>query len=40
MPDGFTETFARRLNEYCGLEVKEAQSGDLVAAGRVLDLSR
>ena len=36
MPAGFTETFARRLNESCNLEVKEAQSGDLVAAGRVL----
>ena len=36
MPAGFTGTFARRLNECCGLEVKEAQSGDLLAAGRVL----
>lgn len=36
MPIGFTETFARRLNDSCNLEVKEAQSGDLVAAGRVL----
>jgi two-component system chemotaxis response regulator CheB len=36
MPLGFTETFARRLNDTCALEVKEAQSGDLVAAGRVL----
>ena len=36
MPAGFTETFARRLNESCSLEVKEAQSGDLLAAGRVL----
>jgi len=36
MPAGFTETFARRLNEACDLEVKEAQSGDLLAAGRVL----
>lgn len=36
MPAGFTETFARRLNECCPLEVKEAQSGDLLAAGRVL----
>ena len=36
MPAGFTETFARRLNDSCNLEVKEAQSGDLVAAGRVL----
>ncbi len=36
MPAGFTETFARRLNEACNLDVKEAQSGDLIAAGRVL----
>ncbi len=36
MPAGFTDTFARRLNETCSLEVKEAQSGDLLAAGRVL----
>jgi two-component system chemotaxis response regulator CheB len=36
MPAGFTDTFARRLNESCNLEVKEAQSGDLVTAGRVL----
>lgn len=36
MPAGFTETFARRLNDACNLDVKEAQSGDLIAAGRVL----
>jgi two-component system chemotaxis response regulator CheB len=36
MPAGFTETFARRLNESCALDVKEAQSGDLISAGRVL----
>ncbi len=36
MPPGFTETFARRLNDNCALEVKEAQSGDLLAAGHVL----
>jgi len=36
MPAGFTEAFARRLNDVCSLEVKEAQSGDLLAAGRVL----
>jgi two-component system chemotaxis response regulator CheB len=36
MPAGFTGTFARRLNDCCAMEVKEAQSGDLVAAGRVL----
>lgn len=36
MPDGFTDMFARRLDECCGLYVKEAQSGDLLLAGRVL----
>jgi len=36
MPEGFTEMFARRLDEGCALEVKEAQSGDLLTAGRVL----
>jgi len=36
MPEGFTEMFARRLNELSGLRVKEAQSGDILQAGRVL----
>jgi two-component system chemotaxis response regulator CheB len=36
MPSGFTEMFARRLDELCGLRVKEAQSGDALQAGRVL----
>ncbi len=36
MPDGFTEMFARRLDEVCPLRVKEAQSGDLLQPGRVL----
>jgi two-component system chemotaxis response regulator CheB len=36
MPEGFTDMFARRLDESCGLHVKEAQSGDLLLAGRVL----
>lgn len=36
MPEGFTEMFARRLDECCALNVKEAQSGDLLSAGRVL----
>jgi two-component system chemotaxis response regulator CheB len=36
MPEGFTEMFARRLNECCAIEVKEAQSGDLLLAGRAL----
>jgi two-component system chemotaxis response regulator CheB len=36
MPEGFTEMFARRLNDTCAIEVKEARSGDLLVAGRVL----
>src|SRR5438094_938516 len=36
MPEGFTEMFARRLNESCAIDVKEAQSGDLLIAGRAL----
>jgi len=36
MPSGFTEMFARRLDELCALRVKEAQSGDVLEAGRVL----
>ncbi len=36
MPEGFTAMFARRLNESCALEEKEAQSGDRLLAGRAL----
>ena len=36
MPEGFTAAFARRLNETCALEVKEAEDGDTVVKGRVL----
>jgi two-component system chemotaxis response regulator CheB len=36
MPEGFTEMFARRLDECCALEVQEAKSGDLLLAGRAL----
>jgi two-component system chemotaxis response regulator CheB len=36
MPEGFTEMFARRLDEMCAIGVKEAQSGDVLLAGRVL----
>jgi len=36
MPEGFTHMFAQRLDESCALDVKEAQSGDLLIAGRVL----
>jgi two-component system chemotaxis response regulator CheB len=36
MPDGFTELFAKRLDDSCPIRVKEAQSGDLLVAGRAL----
>jgi len=36
MPEGFTEMFARRLDECCALDVQEARSGDLLVAGRAL----
>jgi two-component system, chemotaxis family, protein-glutamate methylesterase/glutaminase len=36
MPDGFTDMFAKRLDEICPIRVKEAQSGDLLQPGRTL----
>jgi len=36
MPEGFTEMFARRLDECSSLEITEAHSGDLLLSGRVL----
>jgi two-component system chemotaxis response regulator CheB len=36
MPEGFTGLFAKRLDETCAIEVKEAKSGDLLTPGRVL----
>ncbi|PEQ13418.1 chemotaxis response regulator protein-glutamate methylesterase [Novosphingobium sp. PC22D] len=36
MPANFTGAFARRLDQLCAVEVKEAEDGDLVAQGRVL----
>ena len=36
MPPGFTKLFAERLNSICEMEVKEAETGDSVQAGRVL----
>lgn len=36
MPEGFTDMFARRLDECSALDVQEAKSGDLLVAGRVL----
>src|ERR1700757_1951612 len=36
MPEGFTEMFAKRLDECCPMEVHEARAGDLLLAGRAL----
>lgn len=36
MPATFTAAFARRLNDLCNVEVKEAQDGDRMLRGRVL----
>ena len=36
MPEGFTQAFARRLNQICAMEVKEAESGDRLLRGRAL----
>ena len=36
MPPGFTEMYAKRLNEQCNVRVKEAKTGDIVQPGQVL----
>jgi two-component system chemotaxis response regulator CheB len=36
MPPGFTKAFAERLNKFCALDIREAQSGDILSPGRVL----
>lgn len=36
MPPGFTEMYARRLNDKCNVRVKEAKTGDAVVPGQVL----
>jgi two-component system chemotaxis response regulator CheB len=36
MPPGFTKIYADRLNNTCAMEVKEAQSGDMLYPGLVL----
>ena len=36
MPEKFTNTFARRLDQLCAVNVKEAEDGDSVIRGRVL----
>ncbi|MBD5535506.1 MAG: chemotaxis response regulator protein-glutamate methylesterase [Lachnospiraceae bacterium] len=36
MPQGFTEMYARRLNDQCRIQVKEARTGDRVMPGSML----
>jgi two-component system chemotaxis response regulator CheB len=36
MPEGFTRSFARRMNELCAMEVREAEDGDAVHTGLIL----
>jgi len=36
MPQYFTRSFAQRLDSLCGLEVKEAEDGELATPGKVL----
>jgi two-component system, chemotaxis family, protein-glutamate methylesterase/glutaminase len=36
MPELFTASFARRLNELCSIHVREARDGDVIAAGLAL----
>lgn len=36
MPGQFTASFARRMNEECAAEVKEAEEGDTLRPGRIL----
>lgn len=36
MPEHFTASFARRLNEQCSIHVREARDGDVIAAGLAL----
>jgi two-component system chemotaxis response regulator CheB len=36
MPEGFTGAFSRRLDECCGIEVREAADGDRIVQGQAL----
>jgi two-component system chemotaxis response regulator CheB len=36
MPAGFTNEFAKSLDRVCPMEVKEAEEGDVIKAGRIL----
>ncbi len=36
MPAGFTKSFAKRMNELCVMDVKEAENGDRIMQGQIL----
>ncbi len=36
MPPGFTRAFADRMNKFSGLDIKEAENGDMMRPGQVL----
>ena len=36
MPSGYTDMFAKRLNQICAIEVKEASNGDVIKKGTAL----
>jgi two-component system chemotaxis response regulator CheB len=36
MPENYTKSFAKRLNECCEMDIKEAEDGDYVGVGQVL----
>ncbi len=36
MPEKFTQAYANRVNQFCEIEVKEAQQGDLIKPGTAL----
>ncbi len=36
MPEGFTKTYAERLDRHCRVRVKEAEDGDRILPGHVL----
>ena len=36
MPENFTKSFAKRLNDLCRISVKEAENGDTILRGRAL----
>ena len=38
MPPGFTAMYAKRLNDQCRIQVKEAETGDRVLPGHITDM--